>query len=203
MRTSRLFENTSTSVLENRNVYLHQTSFGVTLLNNHFRNLFKHHENSQRENVHLCSDGICSASFDHEEDLLEHGRCGVHSYLNHDHSSTNGRIRQIYVEHLKGERLADEHQNRTAINSMMEVNGETSVPRNRKLRNQSIFSTRGYALPHRQQYAKITDSHRKFFFELFQRGETSWKKISVEKAFEEMRVARGSNGSSYSDQKNT
>ena len=145
--------------------------------------------------MYFCSDSVCSGSFDNEDDLVEHEQGANHIYLNDCPLSTNDRARHVFIEHLRGERLVNEALNQTAIKSVLNVNDDVLTNRIQPTRSQLIFLSKGYAIRRRQQSTKITKKHHVFFRNLFQRGEQTGKKFSVEKAYEEMRIARNSDGS--------
>lgn len=147
--------------------------------------------------VYFCSDNACSGSFDNEDDLIEHEQSASHIYLKDCPLSTNDRARHVFIEHLRGERLANEVLNQTAITSLINVNDDTTGTPIQPIRSQVIFSYKGYAIRRRQQATKITEKHHIFFKNLFQRGEKTGKNFSVEKAFDEMRAARNSDGSKW------
>jgi len=138
--------------------------------------------------VFFCSNDSCLASFDNEQQLIEHEQNGEHLYNEESSLSTMDRGRYLYIDHLKGARLLEEASNKTAIQSLQ--NSNTGV--NDKHDNDlfpHIFLSPGYGIRRRQKTTKMTTEQQDFFKKLFYRGNDTGKKVSIEKAYEEMRGA--------------
>ncbi|CAF4841424.1 unnamed protein product, partial [Rotaria sp. Silwood2] len=129
--------------------------------------------------IFFCSVDSCSATFDNEEQLMDHEQKAEHFYTDDYSVSTIDRARYIYIEHLKGARLLEEASNRAAIESFSSNDDELS----------RTFLSQGYAIRRRAKSTKITQEHQQFFVKLFRQGENTGKKVTVEGAFQEMRRA--------------
>jgi len=141
----------------------------------------------------FCSMEACSATFDNEEDLMQHEQKAEHMYADETSISMIDRARYTYIEHLKGARLLDQLSTTSAIQSFQQLNiNDIEFKYHNDQLNQT-FLTQGYAIRRRQITAKITQVHQNFFTKLFCRGENTGKKITVEAAFQEMRLAVKSN----------
>jgi len=145
--------------------------------------------------IFFCSIDACSATFDNEEQLMEHEQNAEHIYNDDNSLSTNDRARYLYIEHLKGARLVEEISNRTAIESFLDSDTENIDLRHNDDELNQTFLSQGYAIRRRQKTTKITQDHQEFFLKLFHEGENTGKKITVEKAFQEMRRALNSDNS--------
>ncbi|CAF4535520.1 unnamed protein product [Rotaria sp. Silwood2] len=139
--------------------------------------------------IFFCSVDSCSATFDNEEQLMDHEQKAEHLYTGDCSLSTIDRARHIYIEHLKGARLLEEASSRTAIDSIQNSNIENIQFSNNDDELNRIFSSQGYAIRRRQKLTKITQEHQQFFVKLFRQGENTGKKVTVENAFQEMRRA--------------
>jgi hypothetical protein len=143
----------------------------------------------------FCSVDACSATFDSEQQLMEHEQKAEHFYTDNSSLSTMDRARCIYIEHLKGARLVEEICDRAAIESFQKSNSEDIQFRYNNRELNRIFLTQGYAIRRRQKTTKITKEHQEFFMKLFREGENTGKKVTVEKALQEMRRALKSDNS--------
>jgi hypothetical protein len=124
----------------------------------------------------FCSNDACSATFDNEEQLMEHEQKDEHFYTDNHSLSTMDRARCLYIEHLKGARLVEEASSREAIESFQNLDIQNiQFNHNSDELNQTVL-TEGYAIRRRQKTTKITQEHREFFMELFQEGENTGKK---------------------------
>ena len=136
--------------------------------------------------VYFCSDDGCSATFDNEASLMEHEQNADHIYAEGGRLSTSDRARQIYIEHLRGNRILED-----AYKTVVQLATASSVTDARTHHKddsfQRMFSTEGYAIRQRQRTARITPAHRSFFQRLFDQGENDGKKVTAEKAFDLMR----------------
>jgi len=143
----------------------------------------------------FCSTDACSATFDNEEQLMEHEQNAQHLYADDYSLSTNDRARYLYIEHLKGARLVEEVSNRTAVESFHDSDTENIHFQHNDDELNQTFLSQGYAIRRRQKATKITQVHQQFFRKLFYEGENTGKKFTAEKAFEEMRRALNSDNS--------
>jgi hypothetical protein len=143
----------------------------------------------------FCPTDACSATFDNEQQLMEHEQKAEHFYAENSSLSTMDRARCIYIDHLKGARLVEEISNKAAIESINNLDADNVILRQDNRELNRIFLRQGCAIRRRQKTTKTTQEHQQFFMELFRVGENTGKKITVEKAFEEMRRAVNSNNS--------
>jgi hypothetical protein len=137
--------------------------------------------------VYFCPEDGCSATFDTEASLVEHEQNAAHVYVEGENSSTRDRARQIYIEHLRGNRILEDAYNKTVVQSVTNPSITDVHIHHDNDSFQRIFSTEGYAIRQRQRTAKITLAHRSFFQKLFDRGANDGKKVTAEKAFDLMR----------------
>ncbi|CAF1498784.1 unnamed protein product [Adineta steineri] len=120
---------------------------------------------------------------------MAHEQNGEHFYNDESSLSTMDRARHVYIDHLKGARLLEEISNKTAIQSLQSVNNKNSQVKYSNDLYEHIFLSQGYAIRHRQKSTKMTPEQQDFFAQLFYQGEVVGKKVSVEKAHQEMRLA--------------
>ena len=145
--------------------------------------------------VYFCSDDGCSATFDSHESLMEHEQNADHIYEEAESLSTSDRARQIYIEHLRGNRILEDAYNKTVVQSAAYPSVTDTCIHQKNDSIQRIFLTEGYAIRQRQRTAKITPAHRSFFQRLFDQGANDGKKVTAEKAFELMRSSLDSDNS--------
>jgi hypothetical protein len=139
--------------------------------------------------IFFCSNDSCFASFDNEEQLMVHEQNGEHFYNDESSLSTMDRARHVYIDHLKGARLLEETSNKTAIQSLQILNNKNAQVKHSNDLYEEIFLSQGYAIRHRQKSTKMTLEQQNFFAQLFYQGEITGKKVTVEKAHQEMRLA--------------
>ena len=146
-------------------------------------------KSSLSSTIFFCSVNSCSATFDNEEELMEHEQKAEHVYTDDYSLSTIDRARYIYIEHLKEARLLDEASHKATTEYLQNLSIEKVKFSNNDYELNRIFSLQGYAICRRQNSTKITQEHQQFFIKLFHEDENSGKKVTVGNAFQEMRRA--------------
>jgi hypothetical protein len=146
-------------------------------------------KNTLSSAMFFCSNDRCSATFDNEEQLMQHEQNDEHIYTEDHPLSTLDRARYLYIEHLKVAHLVEEMSSKEAIESLEKSDIENIQFKHNNDEIIRTFLTEGYAIRLRQKTTKITQDHREFFKKLFHEGEKTGKKVTAEKAYQEMRVA--------------
>ena len=95
--------------------------------------------------------------------MIQHEQSIIHIYFDYHSLSSNDRAQHVFIEHLRGERLADAVCDETAIKSLNSVTENTLNSQSRSTFSEIILSCKGYAIRRRQQSSKITDKHHFFF----------------------------------------
>jgi hypothetical protein len=120
---------------------------------------------------------------------MEHEQNAEHFYNDDSSLSTMDRVRYLYIDHLKGARVLEEASNNTAIQSLRNLNnGNVQAKHDNDLFEQ-VFLSQGYAIRQRQKSTKMTDEQQNFFLQLFYHGQDTGKKVTIEKAYQDMRAA--------------
>ncbi|CAF1280593.1 unnamed protein product, partial [Didymodactylos carnosus] len=152
------------------------------------------------------------ATFDNEEDLMQHEQKAEHTYANQTSLSMIDRARYTYIEHLKGARLVDQLSTTSAIQSFQHLNIHDIEFKYHNDQLNQTFLTHGYAIWRRQITTKITQEHQKFFTKLFTPKQylsknqirslfgRLAKKVSVEQRARRMQNNERDNSSTSSDE---
>lgn len=143
-------------------------------------------KNNSIATVFFCSTDSCSGSFETEDELILHEQKAEHIFDNQSSLSSMDLARYLYLDHLKGARISEEISNKFAIQSFENSNNE-NIQLKYHTELEKLFLEKGYAIRRRQKSKKMTNEQQIFFIQLFNRGEETGKKVSIDVAYQEMR----------------
>ena len=147
------------------------------------------------DKVFFCSHSNCTATFDSEAELATHELSGQHLIKDLAKLSSMDQAKHIVLELLNGSRIQSAIENENARDFLNDSLDSTVHSDCKNCKRKRLFSLCGYAVRRRKPLAKITEKHRSFLRDLYERGERFKKKYTAEKALEVMTDAKDVDGS--------
>ena len=151
-----------------------------------------------KENQMFCTDPNCIATFSTERELDNHLNGQKHDYLieQEDVSSSAGKVKVMFAQKLKAERLESLPQSSTSTSVLQGGQSQNVFTANTEVKNHKFEDGNhmDWALRKCRKVAQFSDKQVEFLVEVFNEGERTNRKMGPLTVADMMRTAKNEDG---------